>query len=196
VAEAFSVGTASPLRWGVVGFGLDAIAYGVVLARLYADRSALFRAWGPTLVAGVTILGVVYWWPLPFGPVVSRAVIFDITLIGWALCFPAALRLARPPGLAGRCIVAVSRQSYVIYLVHLSFLMFCQRATANGQLAWQLLVPLGLGATWIVSYLSWRFFEGPILAWRPRQFGARDARVPGGQGPAAPIASGASQRGL
>ena len=157
----------------IVVLRLDAIAYGVVLARLYADQSRLFRAWRLALLAGISILAVVYTWPLPLNSSVTRAITSNITLIGWALCFPAALQLAQPHGFPGRCIVAVSQQSYAIYLVHLSFLTYCERATANGHLPWQLLVPIALSATWIVSYLSLRFFEGPILAWRPRQWRPR-----------------------
>jgi peptidoglycan/LPS O-acetylase OafA/YrhL len=157
----------------IVVLRLDAIAYGVVLARLYADQSRLFRAWKLALIAGVSILAAVYTWPLPFSPIVTRSIILNVTLIGWALCFPAALRLTKPHGFLGRCIVAVSRQSYAIYLVHLFLLTYCERATANGQLPWQLLVPIALSATWIVSYLSLCFFESPILAWRPRQWRPR-----------------------
>jgi peptidoglycan/LPS O-acetylase OafA/YrhL len=155
----------------IVVLRLDAIAYGVALARMYADRSSLFRASKLTLITGVAMLAAVYIWPLPLNSVVARAIVFNITLVGWALCFPAALRLAQPHGIVGRCIVAVSQQSYVIYLVHLSFLTYCERASANGHLPWQLLVPIALSATWIVSHLSLRFFESPILTWRPRQWG-------------------------
>jgi peptidoglycan/LPS O-acetylase OafA/YrhL len=154
----------------VVVIRLDAIAYGVVLARLYADRSRLFRAWKVAFIAGISILAAVYIWPLSLNIPVTRAISLSITLIGWALCFPAALRLAQPHGFLGDCIVAVSQQSYAIYLIHLTFLTYCERAAANGHLPWQLLVPIALSATWIVSYLSFRFFERPILAWRPRQW--------------------------
>ena len=78
---------------------LDAIAYGVVLARLYADRSALFAAWKPALAAGMVVLvGIwaVFAGLVQLDGIALRSGIFCISAIGWALCFPAALRLAQP----------------------------------------------------------------------------------------------------
>ncbi len=162
----------------IVVFRLDAIAYGVVLARLLVERSALFRFWRLSLAAGLSLLGLIWvewifgnaWGWLPTNGLAWRTFGFCITGIAWGLCFPAALRLVEIRGFAGRFVSALSRQSYSIYLIHFSLLDVCTLNVMRGRLPWQLLVPVALTASWIISYMSLRLFEGPILRRRPRQW--------------------------
>jgi peptidoglycan/LPS O-acetylase OafA/YrhL len=161
---------------------LDAIAYGVMLARLRADHSALITAWRPTLAVGVVALSAI--WLIDssnvgLGGAVPRSFYLSLSAIGWAFFFPAAFQLAGHGGPISRFIVAVSEQSYIIYLIHLTLLQYCSLLVKNGRLHWLLLVPVALTATWILSYLSLRLFEGPILALRPKQWAMRSmARQP------------------
>jgi len=162
----------------IVVLRLDAIAYGVVLARLLVERSALFRFWKLSLAAGISLLGLIWvewifgnaWGWIPTNGLVWRTFGFCITGIAWGLCFPAALRIVEVRSFIGRFVSALSRQSYAIYLIHFSLLDVCTLNVMRGRLPWQLLVPVAMTATWIISYMSLKLFEGPILRLRPRQW--------------------------
>lgn len=157
---------------------LDAIAYGVVLAWLLVEQSALFRFWKLSLVVGLTLQGLVWiewtygdaWGWLPTDGLVWRTFCFCFSGVAFGLCFPAALRLIEMRGLTGHLVSALSRQSYAIYLIHYPLLEICTLHVMQGRLPWQMLVPVTLTATWVVSYLSLKLFEGPILERRPTQW--------------------------
>lgn len=170
----------------VVLFRLDGIAYGVLLARLSQSGLGLLR-WRLSLLAvGVLLVGFVWsqfvpatvFW-IPLRP--DRTLLFSVVDIGFMLCLPAAIGLrCRWQGIAA-IPRAISTVSYGVYITHLSILLEINRwyrldgvVPVPVAMAAALLLPFGL------AWLSYRFFEQPILARRPRQ-GAHGA-------PAQPVA--------
>jgi peptidoglycan/LPS O-acetylase OafA/YrhL len=154
---------------------LDAIALGVATAKLCWDRPRVLQRWRWSLLAGALVLGAVVWtWASVVGrfepiDLAWRSLVFPVTSLGFALLFPAALRLRIASRLAARAVRALSHGAYALYLTHATML----------QLAWpislRLPVPavsgpvLALAASGILSWLSFRYFESPILARRPRE---------------------------
>jgi peptidoglycan/LPS O-acetylase OafA/YrhL len=155
---------------GVVVYRLDAIAWGVVVADLTARNSVLVRHKLPLLCAGLALIAALWGNVINLPPHLFRTFLYDLMPIGFALCLPAAALLRN----AGRWFAAVARtlsaQSYALYLMHLSVLQaldirFYSRHLFGLPLALALAVALPFGLAW----LSYRFFESPILALRPRQ---------------------------
>lgn len=163
-----------------VGLRLDAIAYGVVLAKLGETRSALFRH--PWLALGPGLATIAFVWVMasgdpPPGPP-FQAVILTMTSAGFALCFPAALRLIDGHNWLAWGIRQMSAQSYGLYIMHLSILELVGYRVYLHQLSAALGILLVLLLSFGLSYLSFRYLESPILARRPRQHRGREAPAP------------------
>jgi peptidoglycan/LPS O-acetylase OafA/YrhL len=157
----------------VVLLRLDAIAYGVALAKLWQDRSRLFQyprlaaALGGILIAGIWTQSMGYFLPIP--PQVYFQLYLPATWIGCCLCLVGAVRLEWEFGWIGRLISTGSQISYGIYITHLTILeATVWYGTAHGLRPIQtVLIATVLMA--VVPYASFRFFELPILALRPRE---------------------------
>ena len=152
-------------------YRLDAIAFGVVVAWLSVRGARLLRHWRLLLVAGLAIIAALWHAELDrLSLHVRQTFIFDAASLGFALCLPAAmaagwrwLRWARP------VIGALSRQSYAIYLTHLSLLAIVDHLRATLRLPTTICVALSLMAIFGLSALMHRFIEAPAMALRPRQ---------------------------
>ena len=152
-------------------YRLDAIAFGVVVAWMSVRSARLLRHWRLLLALGVLMVAAA--WHAEFDKLpqhIRQTFIFDVVSVGFALCLPAAmaarlhwLRWALPG------IQAISRQSYAMYVTHLSLLEFITYFRAIWHIPTTVCVLIAVVAIWGLSYLSYRFFEAPILALRPRQ---------------------------
>jgi peptidoglycan/LPS O-acetylase OafA/YrhL len=152
---------------------LDAIAFGVLVAWAETRRSRLFRHPLPALACGVLLIASIWggWFDrlVPLDPHVRRTFLFDIASLGFALCLPAAAALPRLPRVPGALALAISTQSYAIYLVHLSILEFAGYYRARWHIPVLGAATASLALIWVLSWASWRWIEAPILARRPRQ---------------------------
>ncbi len=161
---------------------LDAIAFGLVLAAMQRRGGLAFRHPAPMLLAGVLLIAGLWsgWFDRHLHPELHmrRTFIFDVASLGFALCLPAAARLRHLPDrlrLPEAAIIALSTQSYAIYLVHLSVLEIVGFYRERwGAPAWAA-ITISLALIWGLSWASWRWIEAPILARRPRQSGVDGA---------------------
>jgi peptidoglycan/LPS O-acetylase OafA/YrhL len=153
-------------------FRLDAIAYGVALAKLWNDGSRLFRHPYVAFGAGFVIIAAVWarcsdLLPLPYD--LYLQLYLPVTWIGCCLCLVGLVRLERGFGWVGRLVTAGSEISYGIYITHLTILECVSRfkdAHGLGPTQAVLIASVLIAA---VPYVLYRFFELPILACRPRE---------------------------
>jgi peptidoglycan/LPS O-acetylase OafA/YrhL len=108
--------------------------------------------------------------PLTFLPV-SLILRPTIMMLGCALCLPAAANLASLPRWLAWAARTVSRQSYALYLVHLTILVDVVQAfwtthpeTTLPAMAMALVLPF------LVAELLCRGIEQPFMRLRPAQF--------------------------
>ncbi|QDM17957.1 acyltransferase family protein [Tardiphaga sp. vice278] len=159
----------------IVWLRLDAIAYGVLLARVLRNNGWLARHRMFALYAGLGLIALVtanwflriqswdihgYFW---------RTLIFNLTSVGFALLIPATLRIEiNSPPLAF-AITWLSRLSYGLYLVHLNLLVLAWPWLDSG--TWRAIAgfALVLSGSFAIAWLSYRWLESPILRWRPLQ---------------------------
>jgi peptidoglycan/LPS O-acetylase OafA/YrhL len=170
---------------------LDAIAYGTVVAAVSLLHPGWLRQPRLLLALGVALI-VAAWENLLYLPHHLASVLtFNLSSIGLALCLPAAIRLRQAPRWFVRIARAISAQSYGLYIMHLTFIDLTFRA--RGQWPW-LTVPaamaISLGAPVVLSWLSFRYFETPILNLRPSQ--ARTQMFLPGDQPVSEVASRSS----
>ncbi len=157
----------------VVPLWFDGIAIGVVAAwalpRLALDAASsltllpvgLLLVWF-VLNGGLSLLPGV-------GPALRRSFDNDILSLGFALCLPASLALQRLPAPLLLVVRRLAGWSYCLYLVHLPLLEAGARYGPRWGLSPPAIGALCLAAAFALSWLSWRFFEAPLLALRPRQ---------------------------
>jgi peptidoglycan/LPS O-acetylase OafA/YrhL len=150
---------------------LDAIATGVVVA-------GLLRRWMPPLglslnllASGLTVIWLAWTSNVPWPEHVFRSFVFNLILVGWALCLPAAVAWVRCDGWFGRGVRGLSRYAYGLYIVHFTVLEMVGDARAVLS-PWGAAV-VGIVAPFGLAVLSWRFLEAPILARRPSQAHSR-----------------------
>jgi peptidoglycan/LPS O-acetylase OafA/YrhL len=153
----------------VVPFRLDEIGYGVVAAWLYTRRSWIFRHPCLPLLAGLALVAAMW-----LGPVQSplyQALRYNVTVVGCALCLPAAIRVRNlPPPLAAAA-RTLSRQSYALYLVHLTLLVdLAQGLWWRHRISAPAAVALAVVLPFVVAELASRWIEQPIMRRRPRQW--------------------------
>lgn len=151
---------------------LDAIAYGVLLARLAPHRWRFPLLW---LACGLALLAFL-WTQAAIAPFVIPLTTFlpglpTLTALGCALLFPAALRWHGGRGVLAAVVRQISAQSYSLYLVHLSILEWMWQPILLHGLPRAAAAPVALALTFAVSWLLWRFIERPILARRPVRIG-------------------------
>ena len=171
-------------------FRLDAIAYGVALARLHLQGNRLFRHPRIAFCLGAAIV-LGFWEQDTYGQwfAWSRMTYLDIQLFGGSigLCLVLAGLLRLRPALRPLAWVVATgaRLSYGIYIMHLTIVSWVMWQAAKNGLGLAFVMPVSLVLIALLPYLSYRFFEAPILALRPRQAHPaaatavrRDARVP------------------
>ncbi|MFT8243556.1 acyltransferase family protein [Roseomonas sp. BN140053] len=160
----------------VAALRLDAIAYGVLLAWLLRGRAVSRRV--AALAGGLglgLLLALCAGWlrqdAFDLKDEVWRSVVFNLTSLGFALFFPAALRWSTAQGALRHVILWLSTRSYGLYLVHFSLLELVAPLLTPGfpLVVWLLEILL---VTFLLAELSWRFIEAPVLARRPRQPGS------------------------
>jgi peptidoglycan/LPS O-acetylase OafA/YrhL len=153
---------------------LDAIAYGVALARLQHQGSRLFRHPWLALAIGVALVASFWiqdsrgiWVPMPrmtflLGQLFGTSVGLCLFLVG--------MQRVRVGSRPLRWLVSTgSQMSYGLYIMHL---------TIMGSVGWYaalhgrgpgFVIGVSLLLIVLLPYLSYRFFETPIMALRPRQ---------------------------
>jgi len=104
-----------------------------------------------------------------------------VTILGSVMCLPIAVRLPRLPPLLAWLARTLSRQSYALYLVHLTILVdvvqgywWTHRGTTLPAMAAALVLPF------LVAELLSRLVEMPIMRLRPTQFPAQFPEWMGG----------------
>jgi peptidoglycan/LPS O-acetylase OafA/YrhL len=165
---------------GIAVMRLDAIAFGVALAWLLPRLAFISRfRWVAFGLGALMIAGLWSEWIEQQPGLDQRAwrtVIFDLTSIGFALCLPAAADLRRPPKILGPIVLAISTQSYAIYIMHLSVLEIVGSYIHTRNLPPVAAIVLSLVLIWGLSLASWRWIEGPIMRHRPAQPGRQHAQ--------------------
>ena len=168
-------------RDGLVYLRIDEIAYGVLLARLYVGRYWLFQH--PWLAAGagaglsVLAIGSAWFEASPF-PI---ALLPNLQVIGGAMLLPAALSVTAGEGRIASAVRWIASRSYALYLMHLTILSDVAetRLFETGLLSAAGCVVVAVVTPFLLADLSYRWFETPILRWRPIQPAGRLTRVPG-----------------
>ena len=165
----------------MVPFRLDEIAYGVGIAVLHRARSRVFCHAGLCLAGGILLLAgdwLLQWRQMTLLPLHAYSVLQPTaTILGSVLCLPAAIQLKRLPGWLAWLARTISRQSYALYLVHLTLLVdvvqaywWTHRNMTLPAMAVALILPF------IVAELLSRLVEQPVMRLRPAQFAASRAR--------------------
>jgi peptidoglycan/LPS O-acetylase OafA/YrhL len=153
---------------------LDAIAYGVALAKLYQEGSRLFRHPRVALGLGVALIAV-FWeqdvqgvW-LPVGRMAFLNLQLFCTSVGLCLFLVGLLPLRvrwRPLAWA---IGAGSRLSYGIYLLHLPIIDVVLVFAVEHGYGRLFVVIVSSVLILLVPTLAYRLVEAPLMARRPRQ---------------------------
>ena len=163
----------------VVLYRLDAIAYGVLLARIPLQRLP-DKSWVVTLPLG--LLAVFYGWILVSTNLMSVSEtwrhigFYQIESIGCILCVASALSWQDAKGIFSSFIRVLSNQSYSIYLTHMTVIQFLTLGVWNGYISKYVAITLSPLSIFIVSWLIYRFIEKPFLGWRPPQTDSRISR--------------------
>ncbi len=159
----------------MVPYRLDEIAYGVVVAALARANSPIIRYRRVLLCLGLCLLGgdrLLQWLHTTVVSVaVYSAVQPTAEILGPVLCLPAAIALTRLPPVLAWLARTISRQSYALYLVHLTLLIDVVQAYWWHHRA--MTVPAMIAAVilpFLVAELLSRFVEQPIMRLRPAQF--------------------------
>ncbi len=161
---------------------LDAIAYGAAMAAISMYRPAWLKHPIPLLAVGL-LLVVLAWlrasaWLVPWH--MAGSLMLSMGSLGLVLCLPAAVNLTRAPRWLEGMIRTISAQSYGLYIMHLTFLdlAFWFRGS-RPWLSWQVAIFTALALSFALSWLSFRYFESPILSRRPTQGRAARRDAPG-----------------
>jgi peptidoglycan/LPS O-acetylase OafA/YrhL len=153
---------------------LDAIAWGVALARLERDGSRLFRHPRAAFLAGAVLLAAVLAQDIDgIGLPMSGLAFAHLQLIleAVALCLLLAglLRLPAPVRPLAWIVTNVAKISYGIYIMNMTILIaVVDMALRHGRGLWTIM-PVSLTLIFLLPSLSFRFFEMRLLALRPRQ---------------------------
>lgn len=153
----------------IVPFRLDDIAYGVIAALLFARGSWVYRRPRACLAVGLAMVAIAWlqWIPLPLR--LEAAFRHNVVIIGCALLLPAAMTLRSLPRVATTAITGISAQAYGLYLVHETILVdVAQRLWWVEKFDVWWCVAIAIVTPFVLSYLSFRYFESPILKMRPK----------------------------
>jgi peptidoglycan/LPS O-acetylase OafA/YrhL len=164
---------------------LDAIAFGVAMTWLNGTWRLDRRMPYPLLAVGLFL--IIFLWldglatlSILGGEFRQRVLLFDLTSLGFALCLPASLRLVKAAPPIAVCLQAISAQSYCIYLIHLTVLEMTDFYRTPWHVPVAVCIVADLIVIWGISYVSYHWFEKPILAMRPRQVrGTTAGELPG-----------------
>jgi len=162
---------------------MDSLAAGCLVALLWRDHGS---AWTPCLqrragwlygcVAG--LIGLAIW--IDFATGITKRNRFDLRLfnateytvlwMGWALWLAVTLAAAGTAGWMPRLLRHpilrwLGRISYCLYVVHYPIYLALRNYVAHSM---ALVIALAISLT--VSWLSWRYFEGPIARWKQERF--------------------------
>jgi peptidoglycan/LPS O-acetylase OafA/YrhL len=154
----------------MIPFRLDEIGYGVILAWLYRRRSKLFAHPWPLLALGLCLILEAWVPPLPLPARFYQVFQNDMAAIGCALCLPAFLLIHRAPRWLERPVRHVSRVSYSLYLVHLTFLVdVATTRFLHGSISAHTALLISVTGMVVAAELMSRLVEQPAMRWRPRQ---------------------------
>lgn len=157
----------------VVVLHLDAIAYGVVLAWLMRNRRKQCEAFAlPALALGLVLTAAAVLTSMrgaSYESALWRAGFFCMTSAGFALCFPAVVRLRPPAWWVEAAVRWVSQRSYGMYIVHLSVMDYVRHLVVDGSLHPRIGLLLVCVGTAALAELSYRCVELPLLSRRPAQ---------------------------
>jgi peptidoglycan/LPS O-acetylase OafA/YrhL len=154
----------------MIPFRLDEIGYGVIFAWLYRRRSRLFAHPWPMLVVGLCLILEAWLPPLPLPARFYLVARNDMAALGCALCLPAFLMLHRAPRWLERPVRHISRISYSVYLVHLTFLVdIATNSFLHGKISPNTALVISVTGMVVASELMSRLVEQPAMRWRPRQ---------------------------
>lgn len=153
---------------------LDAIAYGVALARLQHQGSRLFRHPWLALAAGVALVAA-FWiqdvrgvW-VPTGRMTFLLGQLFATSVGLCL-FLVGMQQVRVRFRPLLWLVSTgSQMSYGLYIMHLTIIGSVGYFAAEYGFGAPFVIATSLVLIVALPYLSFRFFETPIMALRPRQ---------------------------
>ncbi len=154
----------------LVIYWLDSIGIGVLAAWVAARRPAWFRAAAWLLPVGAALATLTYTGGLArFGVSAHwrRCLDSDLLAAALVLLLPAATRWRQARGPAAAAVRAISRNSYALYLTHLSVLIWVDYQRARWHLAPAPSVALSLALIAGLSYAMSRWVERPIMARRP-----------------------------
>jgi peptidoglycan/LPS O-acetylase OafA/YrhL len=145
----------------------DAIAYGVILAVVFARRGEklkiLSRRVLPLAVVTAGLCGWVIAHPNMQTNLAVRALVFPMMALATCAAIPFFLDF-RVPKLLALPVHLIARDSYAIYLVHWPVLAFTMKYV-NSKFGW--LIYLGLTA--VASLVLSAVVERPVMKLRPRQ---------------------------
>jgi len=146
-----------------------ALSLGALLALCLDEQRGFTRVWpllrrSPALTAALPVLWIGALLVHPFGTPLLLDLGFTALVASAVLCPDSALGrvLGAPP------LLAIGRVSYGIYLLHVPVLGLLRRAAPGLIERPGLLFPVALLASWGLARLSYRYFEGPLLALKDR----------------------------
>jgi peptidoglycan/LPS O-acetylase OafA/YrhL len=151
---------------------LDAIAYGAVMAAISLYRPQWIAR--PRMLLCIGAVLVLALWgnalKLVVSPHLAAVLMLNVSSLGLVLFLPAAVQVQHAPRWFAAPMRTIAAQSYGLYIMHLTFvdLAFWVNGTwpwINKPTAWlgSLVIPF------VLSWLSFRYFETPILRMRPSQ---------------------------
>ncbi len=155
----------------IVPLWFDALATGVLTSWILARVTIGTTARRVALASGLALVGFAWsgalGWLHVFAQSVSHSVNYELLSCGSAMCIPALLSLRTVPTLLGLVVRGLSKWSYCLYLTHLSILEIGGYYGPRWKLPPVWLATLCLVLTFLTAWVSWRFFESPILRLRP-----------------------------
>jgi peptidoglycan/LPS O-acetylase OafA/YrhL len=173
---------ARPIAWERYGFAglratvpfqFDSIAYGALAALIVRGRTLSDGLRQIIAVVGVALF-TGCWCYLLFGGDGSLFLMSDGNFIGTAisgsLIVVGFAGLMTAPNVVARPAKFLSIHSYTLYLVHMEMMAVAAHYVYFYGLPVWLMVILGPSAGFALSMLITRFFEGPIMERRPKQF--------------------------
>ncbi len=162
---------------------MDSLAAGCLVGILWRDhgnkwRPYLERRAGWLYGCVIGLIGVAIW--IDFATGITKRSVFDLRIfnatdytvlwLAWSLWLLVTLAVAGSMGRAPRLLRHpvlrwLGRISYCLYVVHYPIYLALRNYVAHSL---ALLVAFAISLA--VSWLSWKYFEGPIARWKQKQF--------------------------
>jgi peptidoglycan/LPS O-acetylase OafA/YrhL len=153
----------------VVILRLDACMYGVLLAYIHAQHSAMWQRIGRAWLIGVVALPIFA--IFTYGSPIMRAVVYTVVPPSFALFIPAMRRWERQAGWIAKAIERISIWSYSVYLCHLLVYDTAKSALGYEHLGvpGRALVKLGaVGLIFAIAAANYHWIELPMTNLRER----------------------------